>query len=133
MLKIGICDDLAAEREQLKTLLFAKFPQLTILEYASGETLLEGLAQGETIDLLFLDICMGGINGIETAAEIRKKYKKMPILFLTTSPEFAVASYRVQAQDYLLKPVEKDELYQSIDRQMRHISGKNARIMFQSL
>ncbi len=133
MLRIGICDDLAIEREKLKALLFAKFPEITILEYASGETLLDGLSQGQVIDLLFLDICMNGISGIDAAAEIRKRYQKMPIIFLTTSPEFAVASYRVQAQDYLLKPIQKSDLYQSIDRQMRYLSSKHACIVFQSI
>ncbi len=133
MLQIGICDDLLKEREQLKTSLTRKFPRANIAEYTSGEALLAGRAQGQHFDLLFLDICMDGINGIEAAAEIRKQYPKTPIIFLTTSPEFAVASYRVQAQDYLLKPVDETELFQSIDRQLRHISQAESRILFHSI
>ena len=49
--------------------------------------------------------CMVGLNGIELAKEIRSSDKAADIIFLTSSPEFAVESYTVKASNYLVKPV----------------------------
>ncbi len=129
-MKIGICDDTFADRAHLKALL-AEYPAaFTIVEYISGEELLAALQRGTRLDLLFLDIRMSGISGIDTAQEIRTHNADLPILFLTSTPEFAVDSYRVQAQDYLLKPVSTDLLAQSLTRQLGRIAQKETRIMF---
>lgn len=129
-MKIGICDDTLADRAHLKALL-AEYPTaLAIVEYTSGEELLAALQRGTRLDLLILDIRMGGISGIDAAQEIRMHNADLPILFLTTTPEFAVDSYRVQAQDYLLKPVSTDLLMQSLTRQLGRIAQKETRIMF---
>ena len=71
--------------------------------------------QKENYDVLLLDIIMPGLNGIGAAREIRENDRSIPIIFLTSSPEFAVESYRVRAFDYLLKPVNGEELFRSLD------------------
>ncbi len=109
-MNIGICDDAPAHRAQLSTLLHASKQGLTITEYASGEALLAGLANGDTLQLLLLDIYMGGLNGMETAQKIRKTGNNLPIVFLTTSPDFALPAFGVHAAGYLLKPVNPAEL-----------------------
>ncbi len=109
-MNVGICDDSEKEREQLKDLLFSHSPDYKILEYPSGESLLAGLINGETLDLLFLDIYMTGINGIETAEQIRRTHKNLPIIFLTTSTDFALSAFGVRAIGYLLKPVNQNQL-----------------------
>lgn len=67
-------------------------------------------------DVLLMDILMPGFNGIEAARDIRKFNEEIPIIFLTSSPEFAVESYRVHAFDYLMKPVDAKELFKGLDR-----------------
>lgn len=129
---IGICDDLTQDCAHLRALLLSHTADFTIVEYQSGEALLEDLAKGSHLDILFLDICMRGLNGIETAEEIRTWNDDLPILFLTSSPQFAVASYRVQAQDYLLKPVAQSDLFQSLDRQIHRLSQSEPHISFQT-
>lgn len=109
-MNIGICDDLLEEREHLKALLLSHAPSFTILEYTSGEALLAGLTHGDKLDLLFLDIYMDGINGMETAQTMRKTHKDLPIIFLTTSPDFALSAFDVRAAGYLLKPVDQVRL-----------------------
>ncbi|MFI3312758.1 MAG: LytTR family DNA-binding domain-containing protein [Eubacteriales bacterium] len=106
-MRIGICDDLPSEREHLKALLLAHTPCFHILEYSSGEALLANLADGFSLDLLFLDIYMDGINGMETAQKIRNTHNNLPIVFLTITPDFALAAFGVHALGYLLKPVQE--------------------------
>lgn len=69
-------------------------------------------------DILLLDILMPGINGMQAAHEIRAFDAGVKIVFLTSSPEFAVESYAVKAYDYILKPVSKDKLFSILDAVM---------------
>lgn len=66
-------------------------------------------------DILFLDILMTGINGMQAAYEIRSYDTEVKIVFLTSSPEFAVESYAVKAYDYILKPVSREKLFSVLD------------------
>ena len=67
-------------------------------------------------DLLLLDMLMPGLNGIEAAREIRESNSRIQIVFLTSSPEYAVESYSVRAYYYLLKPVSEVKLFPILDR-----------------
>lgn len=66
-------------------------------------------------DALLLDVIMPGFSGIDAARDIRLGNMSIPIVFLTTSPEFAVESYRVHAFDYLVKPVNTGDLYRTLN------------------
>ena len=101
MLKIAFCDD---DLEILKELgiLLDKYKKerdedLTYTVFQSPLELLAAIEKGFSFDILFLDILMPGENGIETAKEIRQYDNNMKIIFLTSSPEFAVQSYTVGA------------------------------------
>jgi DNA-binding LytR/AlgR family response regulator len=69
-------------------------------------------------DILLLDILMPGLSGMEAAKEIRQSDREIPIIFLTSSREYAVESYRVGAEDYIIKPARKDEVFPSLDQQL---------------
>ncbi len=69
-------------------------------------------------DLLLLDVLMPGVNGMQAAHEIREHNCKMEIVFLTSSPEYAVESYSVRAHYYLLKPATEEKLFPILDRLM---------------
>ncbi|HIU64212.1 MAG TPA: response regulator transcription factor [Candidatus Avacidaminococcus intestinavium] len=102
----AIVDDLKQERDLLKSYLEKYcqennlFIQLSI--FSSGEELLKDYT--EKYDLIFLDIYMSGLTGLETAKKIRERDKNCLLIFSTTSPDFAIKSFRVRAFDYLLKP-----------------------------
>ena len=83
--------------------------------FRSPVELLAGIERGERFDVLFLDILMPGQNGIETAAEIRVYDSNVKIIFLTSSAEFAVASYGVGAYYYLLKPLRWEDFSRVMD------------------
>ena len=70
-------------------------------------------------DVLLLDIYMGEMSGMQVAKEIRKLDENILIVFITSSQEFAVESYRVQASDYLLKPISYNGLCETMGRIMK--------------
>lgn len=108
---VGICDDAQEEREELEDLLRRlDFFSIKTIGYESGEALLLALEEDVRFDLLILDIYMDGKNGMEIAKELRRRGKKLPLLFLTNSAEFAVESYEVDASGYLMKPVSAEKL-----------------------
>ncbi|MDD3346678.1 LytTR family DNA-binding domain-containing protein [Oscillibacter sp.] len=122
MLQIGICDDSSHDRAALRDTLcdlpgYRRFGDLHITEYASGEALAMDVEAGRgAFDLLLLDIYMTGMNGMETARELRALGVKTPLVFLTTSPDFALESYDVEAAGYLLKPPNPEKLGRLLEK-----------------
>lgn len=115
-LRIAITDDLNSEREKLSSAIAAPFEKVglaigNIDEFTSGEALLRQFSAGK-YDLIFLDIYMGGMSGVETAKRIRALDKNVMLVFATTSNEFASESYAVKANFYLLKPIRSDSIKQ---------------------
>lgn len=115
-LRIAITDDLNSEREKLSSAIAAPFEKVglaigNIDEFTSGEALLRQFFAGR-YDLIFLDIYMGGMSGVETAKRIRALDKNVMLVFVTTSNEFASESYAVKANFYLLKPIRSDSIKQ---------------------
>lgn len=111
-MRIAICDDNAESLRQICGLLdiYGQDHPLTYTAFDSPADLLETL-QEDCFDLFVLDVMMPKINGLDAAREIRQSDTQVPILFLTSSPEFALESYQVRAAGYLLKPVSADRLF----------------------
>ncbi len=105
-MRIAICDDCDKDREAVGGILRKEKPEWKITCFESGEDLLEAFEDGGLYDLIFLDIYMKWMDGMETARALRAKGLHTALVFLTTSSDFAVASYDVNALSYLLKPVE---------------------------
>lgn len=82
-------------------------PSFTI--FTSGEAFLAATREPAQFDIAFLDIFMDKMTGMEVAEEIRKTDNKIHIIFLTTSIDYAVDSYDVQATGYLVKPLQEDK------------------------
>src|SRR5699024_3335828 len=78
----------------------------------------EGLAfiLEETVDVVFLDIHMPEMNGLQLAEEILDKKPYIDIVFVTAYNEYAVSAFDLNAIDYLMKPVKIDRLQKTIDR-----------------
>lgn len=110
MLTIGICDDEKEIREKIKNIvektMFDDDRDYRIKTFSSGEELLQENV-GE-IDILFLDILMGDINGMDTARKIRENDKNMEIIFITSLVDYISDGYEVRAYRYLLKPVDEE-------------------------
>ena len=101
---------------------------LCVESFEDADSLLQAHTDAP-FDIIFLDVVMPLLGGIEAAREIRQFDKNVKIVFLTTSPDFAVDSYTVKANNYLLKPVVPevlfrclDELYEEIRQQEQYIA-----------
>lgn len=129
MIHIAICDDSKQER-QILAALFKRYQELhaTPLQihiFQNGFSLLDAIDQGKRFDITILDILMLGENGIEIARNIRASGTDTEIIFLTSSPEYAVDSYEVKAQNYLLKPVTEEKFFASIDSILAELDEKD--------
>jgi DNA-binding LytR/AlgR family response regulator len=116
-LRALVADDERLLREQLKTRLASAWPELQVIGEARDG--LEALAQAEVLrpDVVFLDIRMPGMTGIEAAREIvALPGWKGEIVFVTAYDEYAIAAFEQGALDYLLKPVEPTRLAQTAQR-----------------
>lgn len=121
---IAVCDDNIAERSRI-TLLLEDYRRkrdnsITYETFQSAAELLDAMPT-RRFDLLLLDILMPGFTGMDAAREIRRSDSDIPIVFLTSSREFAVESYRVNAENYILKPAREDEVFPAIDKQLARL------------
>lgn len=119
MTKIAFCDDDAALLHQMQDFLeqyrTLRGAQIELFPFSSPMELLSTIENGVRYDILFLDVLMPGINGINTAKEIRQYDTTAQIIFVTSSSEFAVQSYVVGAYYYQLKPIWKENFFHLID------------------
>lgn len=117
-MKIAVCDDNQEELHRVASLLEDYQEEKTVsisLRLFGSSVELASIAQQENFDLYLLDVLMPALNGMELAREIRTFNTAVPILFLTSSPEFAVESYTVHAANYLLKPVSRESLFSALN------------------
>lgn len=120
--RVAICDDDALELKKIKAAIleFISLKQadaeITLDTFTSGPELLHFVNHTASFDLIVLDILMPYMTGIEVAAQLRKANNDVKIVFLTTTPEFAVNSYKVNAFYYLLKPFARQELFSLLDK-----------------
>ena len=77
---------------------------ISTYDFTRGSDLLHNYKRG-VFDVIFLDIGMPGINGMETATQIRRIDDAVALVFVTHLAQFAVQGYEVQASDYIIKPL----------------------------
>lgn len=119
MLQVAVCDDNIDELSNMVQLLeqfrASKHIDFSFAVFPNGFDLISALDKGKQFDIYCLDIIMPGYSGIDIAREIRNRDKTAPIMFFTSSPEFAVESYSVKAVNYVLKPISKDKFFTAFD------------------
>lgn len=117
-LKIAVCDDNAADRKQIVIFLSQYLDRKNLCaridEFASGEAFLS--SNTAEYLLVFLDIYMDGINGMETARTLLRGNSRVQIVFNSSSGEFAAESYDVAALHYMVKPMDKNRLEQVLNK-----------------
>lgn len=134
MLKIAVCDDYIQELWNTSLMVeeFIKSkPEVDICEYCfhSAHDLLESLDRDERFHIYLLDILMPEMNGIDVGAKIRERDEHAVIIYLTSSPDYALNSFKVFAFQCLIKPVSKDELYKTLDKALAKISSESALLL----
>ncbi len=124
-MKIAICEDLSDDRQRLSQSVAGycrdNFYNAAIMEYGSGEALLEVFAK-EKFEIVFLDIYMKDLNGIDTARELRAIDPDCLLVFVTSSRDFALDGFALNALHYLIKPVDGQKIAEVFARarKIRH-------------
>jgi len=107
-----LVDDEAPARSRLRHLLKGEAEFEVAGEAANGRLAVEAIRRGG-LDLVFLDVQMPGLNGLEVCAEIGAD--AMPaVVFVTAYDRFALQAFEVHAADYLLKPIDRDRFHRTL-------------------
>ncbi len=133
-IKITICDDTQEDIASLSAALYAYDPSFEIVPFTNGRALIdEALDSGYTTDILFLDIYMPEIDGIQTAKELRARCRDLKIIYLSSSNEHYPQAYEVFAFNYILKPFDRERLYDVLSRaldELRRTDGYKIRVQY---
>lgn len=118
MVRIALCDDNDIEREILKNIIESIFKSMgdegAIFEFSSGEKLCRIYSKGD-FDIIFLDIHMKQLDGIETGRAIRDKDAKVEIVYATSSEEYLKEGYNIHALSYLTKPYDVKKVKETLE------------------
>lgn len=107
-LQIAIVEDLQPDAQRLQALVRQELGAVECGIFPSGDAYLQQMPARKD-DLVFLDICMEGTSGIETAQQLRRADPEVLIVFVTSSPEYVWDAFPVHPFDYLLKPYEEEK------------------------
>ena len=118
VIRVALCDDNDIERELLKNIIENIFDDMgdegAIFEFSSGEKLCRNYSRGD-YDIIFLDIHMKQLDGIETGRAIRDKDAKVEIVYATSSEEYLKEGYIVHALSYLVKPYDIKKVKETLE------------------
>ena len=135
-----IADDERLLREQLRARLLEVWPELEIIGEAKNGTEAVELVEEHHPDLVFLDIRMPGMNGIEAARAIaqlpvdeegakpenRRPWRGAEIVFITAYDQYAIEAFEQGVVDYVLKPAERERLQVTVDRVRKRLANQGS-------
>lgn len=134
-MKLAIIEDEQAHRELLSEYLEEwgkeQAVSLCIKAFASAESFLFAWEEERDFDVLFVDIQMKEMNGMEMARQIRQQDSDIVIIFTTGITDYMEEGYEVEALHYLLKPISRQKLSQCMDRALRR-GGRERFLLVQS-
>lgn len=118
MIKVAIYEDSRLDREMLRKIVIFLMEdrglEFQVDTFENGESLVDGY-NNYPYNLIFLDIMMGEIDGMEVGRQIREMDSAVEIVYCTSSKDFAIAAYEIHALGYLLKPYESGKIGAIID------------------
>jgi DNA-binding LytR/AlgR family response regulator len=137
MYNIGICDDDKAVCSEIEQWILNRSmhdcEDIETEVFLSGEDLLKHLELGKSLDLLFLDIELEKINGVEAGRDIRKDLSNeaMHIVYISAKQGYAMGLFDNRPLNFLVKPLNKEKLFECIDMAMKLSNISNACFEFQ--
>lgn len=131
-MRIAIIEDEREQREYLIVLVEQwqkdKDPSGTIEAFPSGESFIFNLPES-SFDILLIDINLTNISGMNLAKKLREEGSEVMITFLTGEREYVFEGYKVQALDYLLKPINKEELWKVLNQALSKLVSAEPQII----
>ena len=128
MIRIGICDDvieqLQLQEEILRNITHQLCLNAEVGSFQSGEDLLCEIEQKDSMDIIMLDIEMGGINGVETARMIREKDSRVILIFISFYDQYCKEMISVQPFAFIDKPVSEKQLEPVMKRALKVLGEK---------
>lgn len=129
-MKIAICDDSIEDLIKIEKLLqqyvsSSPTPDFQIEKYSNPSKLCKQIQQKQLADVYLLDIMMEDNSGIDIGRQLRKTGSEPIIIYITSSDDFALDAYHVHAARYLLKPVQKTDLFEALDYSFSHMGSQN--------
>ncbi|MDE6662613.1 MAG: LytTR family DNA-binding domain-containing protein [Lachnospiraceae bacterium] len=126
-IRVALCDDETAGHEITKKLIAEYRQKVSPVSFAlscfsSGKELLDYIDTYESFHIYILDIIMPDINGIQLGTALREQGDDGLIIYLTSSPDFALESYSTDALHYLLKPIDSNQFFQCMDKAMNRLN-----------
>lgn len=129
MIPIAIVEDSASERARIRECLSYVENTEGILfdvqEYPNGLEFVGNLDGPVPFDLVFMDIDMPGMNGMETAKALREADSAVLLVFVTNMAQYAISGYEVDALDFILKPINRYSFAIKMKRALSRIPQKN--------
>lgn len=126
-MKIAVCDDEKRCRDTILNYLrdyFREEKEPEITAFTRGEELLETYKRGKTFDLIFLDVEMDGLSGVETGEKIRELDEEVLIIFVTSYAKYVPDAFRVRAFQFLVKPLKREEFEKETRRALTVIQKR---------
>ena len=131
MLRIAICDDIVEQTLMLQKYIrefYDKNPtEYKLYLYTSGEEL---IADAGKLDIIFLDIEMPGLDGIETGRSIRAQNYKCRIIMATVMVERMKEAFFIEAFRFIVKPFERDEVDEALLACMKRVLGNSPILLY---
>lgn len=115
VLKALIVDDEPPARMELRYRL-ARYPEIEIIGEATNAREARSLIEALNYDVVFLDVEMPGLSGVELAKELKEKKPAPWVVFVTAHEHYAVPAFALRAVDYLLKPFDEERLAETVQR-----------------
>lgn len=126
MISVAVCDDTQIIVDSMEKMLLQyseeASEEVRVFKYYSGNDLIRNYCGNH--DIIFLDIKMPGLTGVETAEIIRQKDNKVTLIFLTSLLNRAVDGYKVRAMNYIIKPINYRRLKRELDSWRSEIRDK---------
>ncbi len=139
MYQLALCDDESAELDQIEKMLHSYERShaesgFCIKKFQRAQDLIWMIKEdGYLPDILFLDIYMPGKSGMDTARELREIGNMCRIIFMTSSKEHALEAFRVDADQYLVKPILEEKLSQALDKVVSELDKEQLKyVVFQA-
>lgn len=127
-MKIAVCDDEIVFIKKIYHYLWQQ-PDCSAECFLSPSELLKKYDAGERYDIVFLDILMAPLNGVELARKIRSCDQRAILIFLTSCLEYAPAGYEVNAFRYLLKPVTEEDISSVLREAQKELEARHTLLL----
>ena len=135
MITIGICDDELDVRMDIKNAILNtmidKDIEYQVKEFSNGEDVIKYIELDNEIDILFLDIQMDGLDGMETARKLREYDRTTEIIFVTSIGEKISEAFEVRAFRFIKKPIQHEVIEKNLKECVVEVA-KEKRLLFKN-